>query len=63
MEHTPKVMAAKLLVLGIIIILVRMYTAWDIWIVLGALLIIKAVLHFAMPSTCCTIEKAKAKKK
>ena len=46
---TPKGMAVKMLVLGIILILVRLFTTWDIWVVLGVLLVIKAILMFLMP--------------
>lgn len=46
--------AWKMLVFGIIIILVRLYTAWDIWVVIGALLAIKAIIimvsHKSMPA-------------
>jgi len=50
----------KLLVAGLILVLVRNYTNWDMWIVVGALLIIKAVILFIMPNCCCN---TKAKKK
>ncbi len=56
---TPRCMAAKLLVLGIILILIRMYTTWDMWIVIGALLVIKAVLIFFMPVCGCQTKKKK----
>lgn len=60
-EHcTPRCMAAKLLVLGIIIILVRKFTSWDIWIVIGALLVVKALVMCAMPACC---QKKAGKKK
>lgn len=47
---SPKLMALKLLILGIILIAVRLYTAWDIWVVLGVIVIIKALIIFAMPA-------------
>jgi len=47
--HSHKGIALKMLILGIILILVRLYTAWDIWIVLGVLAIIKAIMLFMMP--------------
>ena len=62
MEYPHKMIAGKMLILGIILILVRLYTSWDIWIVIGALLIIKAVVHFAVPHTCCE-ESTKKKKR
>ncbi|MBS3075145.1 hypothetical protein J4429_01670 [Candidatus Pacearchaeota archaeon] len=57
-----KMMALEMLVLGIVLILVRMFTVWDIWIVLGALAIIKAIMLFVMPNHCCD-EKPAAKRK
>ena len=57
---TPRCIAMKLLVAGLILVLVRNYTNWDMWIVVGALLIIKAVILFIMPNCCCN---TKAKKK
>ena len=58
-----KIMAVKMLVLGIVVILVRMFTAWDIWIVLGVLAVIKAIMLFVMPGSCCCDEKPAVKKK
>ena len=58
---TPKCWAMKLLVLGIVLILVRIYTAWDIWVVLGAVLIIKGFLLLVMPNCGCQV-KTKAKR-
>ena len=52
--------AIKLLIVGIVLVLVRLYTAWDIWVVIGTILIIKAILLFIMPTCCCS---AKTKKK
>ena len=64
-ECTPQCHAAKMLVIGIVLILVRLYTTWDIWVVLGALLIIKGVLIVAMHGcsckTCCTTAPKKKK--
>jgi hypothetical protein len=55
-------MATKLLIFGIILVLVRIYTSWDIWVVIGALLIIKAIVLFIKPECPCT-EKGKKSKK
>jgi len=49
MDCNPNLMGLKLLILGIIIILVRIFTPWDIWVVLGVLLVIKAVIMFLLP--------------
>lgn len=59
---TPVCKATMLLVLGILLILIRVYTAWDIWIVIGALLVIKAIVIFAMPAKCQKAETPAAKK-
>ena len=48
-EHGGKWMALKMLVLGIVLILARLYTDWDIWVVIGVLVIIKAIIVFFMP--------------
>ena len=61
MECTPRCMAMKLLVMGIVLILVRLYTAWDIWIVIGALLVVKGVLLFMMPVCRCNAKPTKKK--
>ena len=60
-DCTPQCMAMKLLVFGAILILVRLYTAWDIWVVLGALLVIKGLLLFIMPNCACNTKEPKKK--
>jgi len=59
----PSFIAIKLLVLGLVLILVRLYTAWDIWVVLGVILIIKAVLVLIMPMHYHSDAKIKMPKK
>lgn len=60
-ENMHKHMACKLLIVGIVLILVRLYTSWDMWIVIGALLVIKSLIMFSGKGKCC--EPAKKGKK
>ena len=58
MEHSdPKCMAMELLVLGVILIVVRTYTNWDIWVVVGALLVLKALWIYFNPMCGCARKK------
>lgn len=56
---TPRCWAMTLLFLGIVLILVRIYTVWDVWIVLGVLLILKGFLVLIIPNCCQTKPKSK----
>ena len=42
----------KYLVIGIVFIAARWYTTWDIWVVIGVLLVLKGLMKFAMPMGC-----------
>ena len=44
-----KMWALKLIVLGIILIYVTLYTTWSIWVVIGVLAIIKGIIVLVMP--------------
>ena len=59
-ECTPVCRGAKMLVLGIILILARLvYPTWDIWVVIGAILAIKGIMLFVMPVCPCNKKKKK----
>ncbi|MEK6921468.1 MAG: hypothetical protein AABX82_06285 [Nanoarchaeota archaeon] len=53
----PQCAAIKMVVAGLVLIGVRMYTTWDIWLVIGAMLAIKGALLFVMPVCPCTKKK------
>ena len=61
-EHTPQCIASMLIVLGMVLILVRLYTTWDMWVVVGAILIVKGAIHVIMPKCCCQTKVPKKKK-
>lgn len=51
-HHRKGKKAVMLFIFGLVILLARLYTKWDIWIVLGVLMIVKALL-MAVMSMCC----------
>ena len=46
-----KCWGAKFIVIGLILIANQWWFMWDIWVVIGALLVLKGVMKLAMP-TC-----------
>ena len=60
--YCGKCHAAKFIVVGIVLILVKWYTQWDIWVVLGVLLVLKGIMKLAMP-TCSHCKPSMAMKK
>jgi hypothetical protein len=55
MEEFKRKKAMSMLVAGIVLILNQMYLKWDIWVVIGALAIIKGLMIWMMP--CCEAKK------
>lgn len=46
-------MATKAIVIGLILLINQLYTGYDIWVVIGTLLIIKGVIKLLMPQCGC----------
>ena len=57
-----KCRAAKFIVLGLILVANQWWFKWDIWVVIGVLLIIKGLMKLAMPSCGHCKSEAPAKK-
>jgi len=57
MECKPQCMAIKMLIIGGVIILSRIYTTWDIWVVIGSLMLLKGLCLFIMPICGCNKKK------
>lgn len=55
--HSHKCIATKMLIVGIVLILVRIYTQWDMWIVIAILILIKGLIMLFMPENCCKAKK------
>ena len=48
--YCGKCHAAKWIVFGIILIANQLYLKWDIWVVLGVLVVLKGIMKLAMPA-------------
>jgi hypothetical protein len=59
--HHKMKKALMMFVLGLILVLVRLCTTWDIWVVIGVLVMAKALL-MALMSLCCRGKEEKKKK-
>lgn len=59
-----KCWSLKYILVGLIFILVTLFTELNIWIVIGILLVIKGVVKLAMPNGCghCRTESTPSKK-
>lgn len=61
---TPKCKSMKLLIMGIAIILLDTYTDLNLWLIVGVLLILKAVLVLLVPiCPCCNTKQTSTKSK
>lgn len=60
--YCAKCHASKFVVVGLILIANQLYIHWDVWVVLGVLLVLKGIMKFAMP-TCSHCRPSMAMKK
>ena len=54
--------ATKFIVVGLVLIANQLWLKWDIWVVIGALLVLKGVMKLAMPGGCGHCREMPAKK-
>ena len=60
--YCAKCHGAKWIVFGLILIVNQLYLGWDIWVVLGLLIVLKGIMKLAMPS-CSHCQPSMAMKK
>jgi len=53
--------AGMAIVIGLILVINQLYVEWDIWVVVGVLIILKGIMKIVKP-TCGHCEEAPAKK-
>jgi len=58
---SSKCWAMKLLVVGLVFILNQYLFKFDIWVVIGVIMIIKAIMMFIMPTCMCQTKSGKKK--
>lgn len=57
-----KCWAAKYIVVGLVLIANQLWFKWDIWVVIGVLLVLKGLMKLAMPEGCGHCREMPAKK-
>ena len=60
--YCAKCHGGKWIVFGLILIVNQLYLKWDIWVVLGVLVVLKGIMKLAMPS-CSHCQPSMAMKK
>ncbi|MEK6827930.1 MAG: hypothetical protein AABX78_01130 [Nanoarchaeota archaeon] len=60
--YCAKCHGAKWVVFGLILIVNQLYLRWDIWVVLGVLIVLKGIMKLAMPA-CSHCQPSMAMKK
>lgn len=53
----PACQGITFLIIGIALILIKLYTAWDMWVVIGALIIILGLIKLICPVCPCHKKK------
>ena len=60
--YCAKCHGSKWIVFGLILIVNQLYLKWDIWVVLGVLVVLKGIMKLSMPS-CSHCQQSMAMKK
>ena len=51
--HTSKCHGTMLLIVGAVLVANQKWFKWDIWVVIGVLLVVKGLVKMAMPVCAC----------